>query len=270
MSFTRLWSSLLISCLSYSFVAAAPQISISLQSSFQNSPYLIELLESAAIENVTSYYPLVLDIANGRFHDCTTDQQLYEKFADILIADGHLQDSAVLSSWKLALALHEAVPRVAAHLQYYTSSRKEHSHLDSPVEAWKDGRLCEDLGCETTLATESIRSDFNHLDIDRWSHPETRGHSPTWTLYADLTSPSFGVEYKRWRQALNDAHHPYRLRYKPSSKDQPSKPLRINGRSAMVAIPGDASHTAGMALIACIAVAMLAARTWSSIGTSFE
>lgn len=77
--------------------------------------------ETAGDENVTSYFPLLDRIADGVFAVAKTEEELYEIFIKVLRDDGHM-DPPALSSYKLALSLHSAAPRIEAHYQYYDTS----------------------------------------------------------------------------------------------------------------------------------------------------
>lgn len=78
--------------------------------------------ETAAGENATAYFPLLDRIAEGAFLDSTTDKALYERFLDILHQDGHFATPESLSTFKLALSLRTAAPRIEAHYQYYDTA----------------------------------------------------------------------------------------------------------------------------------------------------
>lgn len=111
--------------------------------------------ETAAEENVTSYFPLLDTIASGRFKDATTDDQLYNQFLTVLQEDGHLADDVALSSFKFALSIHSAAPRIEAQYQFYRSSvaplgDEEHEI----VSMWKTGGLkCLDFECQEVRDT---------------------------------------------------------------------------------------------------------------------
>ncbi|KAF7550089.1 hypothetical protein G7Z17_g5943 [Cylindrodendrum hubeiense] len=47
--------------------AAAPSVNVGMNAAFPRAPYLLELLETAAGENATSYFPLLDKIASGHF-----------------------------------------------------------------------------------------------------------------------------------------------------------------------------------------------------------
>lgn len=122
-------------------VFAGAAVNVGLQASFNSPPYLLELLlvtikrlqnsrreglmesrETASEENSTAYFPLLDRIAEGRFLECGTDQELFETFLQVVQDDGHITDPEALSSFEFALSIHSAVPRVEAHYQYYQTS----------------------------------------------------------------------------------------------------------------------------------------------------
>lgn len=122
-------------------IFAGAAVNVELQASFNSPPYLLELLlvtikhlqnsrreglietrETASEENSTAYFPLLDRIAEGRFLECGTDQELFETFLQVVQDDGHITDPEALSSFEFALSIHSAVPRVEAHYQYYETS----------------------------------------------------------------------------------------------------------------------------------------------------
>ncbi len=78
--------------------------------------------ETAAEENSTSYFPLLDQIAEGRFAECSTDHELYTTFLQVVQDDGHITDPDAVSSLQFALSIHSAAPRIEAHYQYYDTS----------------------------------------------------------------------------------------------------------------------------------------------------
>ena len=78
--------------------------------------------ETAAAENRTAYFPLLDRIADGYFLQTTTEKDLYEKFLELLEHDGHISDAETLASFRFALSLRSAVPRIEAHYQFYNTS----------------------------------------------------------------------------------------------------------------------------------------------------
>lgn len=78
--------------------------------------------ETAAEENSTAYFPLLDRIAQGTFEGASSEKELYHQFLRVLRDDGHLADAESLDSFKLALSIRSAAPRIQAHYQYYNSS----------------------------------------------------------------------------------------------------------------------------------------------------
>ena len=94
--------------------------------------------ETAAEENSTSYFPLLDRIAEGRFLDCSSDQELYETFLQVIQDDGHITNPEILSSFQFALSIHSAAPRIEAHYQYYDTSVEPHLMVaqDAACPVW--------------------------------------------------------------------------------------------------------------------------------------
>lgn len=119
-------------------VCGSPSVNVALQASFDSAPYLLELLETAAEENSTSYFPLLDRIAEGTFDDATTEKQLYDRFLQVVYDDGHLSTPELLSSFKLSLAIRSAAPRITAHYHFYNAS-VQHSLMaaqDAACPVW--------------------------------------------------------------------------------------------------------------------------------------
>lgn len=106
--------------------------------------------EAAAAENATSYFPLLDRIAGGYFADASTDKALYEKFLEVLQQDGHMPSAEALSTFKLALSMRTAAPRIEAHYQYYDTAVAP--TLGEPKEGCADWVLLEDRQyCSSSL-----------------------------------------------------------------------------------------------------------------------
>ena len=114
--------------------------------------------ETAALENATSYFPILDKIAEGYFADFSTERDLYNAFVRLLQDDGHLSSADALSSFQLALSVHAAAPRIEAHYQYYTTSVESSLMVaqDAACPAWVhfDGKQY----CSPTL--ERAQQDF--------------------------------------------------------------------------------------------------------------
>ncbi|KAI5285495.1 hypothetical protein KEM55_000637, partial [Ascosphaera atra] len=90
-------------------------VNVALTAPFNPGPYVLELLEAAAHENETSYFPLLDRIAEGAFAEAETEKELYTQFKQVLQDDGHLTEGAALSLFDLSTALRATAPRIEAH-----------------------------------------------------------------------------------------------------------------------------------------------------------
>lgn len=169
------------------------------------------------------------------------DQLLYAQFLGVLKRDGHITDPAVLSSWKLALAVHEAAPRIEAQYQYWRNEvqTSQSQEQDSPsVQVWrKGGELCTNTKCEDTVrAGEHGKEDHTTktLQFDR-VHGEVVAQSKLWTLYVDPTAADFATEFRSWRELHAASNTPFRIRWKPPHLAE-QRPLVVNGYGIELAL----------------------------------
>lgn len=96
----------------------------------------MQISETAAEENSTSYFPLLDRVAEGYFDRARTEHELYTSFLQLLQDDGHLRNAEDLSSFQFALSVHSAAPRIEAHYQYYSTS------IEPSLDA-EEGTDCE-------------------------------------------------------------------------------------------------------------------------------
>ena len=191
--------------------------------------------ETAAEENSTCYFPLLDRIAEGYFADYTKDSELYTAFLQLLKQDGHITQEDGLSSFKLALSIHSAAPRIEAHYQYYATT-VENSLMKAqdaacPVWVHFDGKQY----CSPTLerAQQDVKGlvDIEVLPFDRVS--SLHHDLPTSTLYADINSPLFAHFHQTIRETATTGRSQYRLRYRPSVGE---KPLAVSGYGVELAL----------------------------------
>ncbi|KAI0205990.1 UDP-glucose:glycoprotein glucosyltransferase [Astrocystis sublimbata] len=201
-------------CLGPSYVTAGPSVRVDMKAAFSAPPYLIELLETAAGENSTSYFPLLDRISDGSFVESTTDNALYDKFLEILKQDGHINTPEALSTFKLALSMRTAAPRIAAHYQYYdTAVRPSLGGAGDDCEEWvflKKKRYCS-ASFASPDGKISEDSQVGELPFDR-----TLGTGAEAVLYADITRPEFGSFHKVLARMARNGEISYRLRYRTS------------------------------------------------------
>ncbi|KIW75177.1 hypothetical protein Z517_11949 [Fonsecaea pedrosoi CBS 271.37] len=228
------WTCSLLALLSWDSLItptrATSSVNVALQTSFSAGPYLVELLETAALENSSSYFPLLDRIADGTFTDLQTEQELYTKFLDVVQNDGHLSTPESVSSFKFALALHAAAPRVEAHFQYYNTSVQPHlmaaQDAVCPVWVYLDGQQFCSPTLDRAQQMVSIPDTVNDLPFDRVLGASSDG--PSSILYADITHPLFGQFHSVVSQTAREGKSTYRVRYRPSTMVS-SRPIYVTG-----------------------------------------
>ncbi|OJK03201.1 hypothetical protein ASPACDRAFT_23432 [Aspergillus aculeatus ATCC 16872] len=232
----RVSSVIVASALSCLVHATTPSVNVALQASFDSAPYLIELLETAAEENSTSYFPILDRIAEGAFDDAVSDKELYDRFLEVIHTDGHLRTPEALSSFKLSLSIRSASPRIAAHYQYYNAS-VQHSLAAAqdavcPVWVHAEGKQY----CSSTLerAQQGVMgpSDPPELPFDRVLGDASL---PPAILYADLASPMFKDFHQSLTALARDGQFSYRVRYRPP-QHWSSRPLFVSGYGVELAL----------------------------------
>ncbi|KAI9740820.1 MAG: hypothetical protein M1818_004425 [Claussenomyces sp. TS43310] len=224
---------LILSCLHAIHATASPSINVALKTSFSSAPYLLELLETAADENATSYFPLLDRIADGYFASCTTDEDLYEKFVQVLKDNGHMADPQTLSSFQLALSLHSAAPRIEAHYQYYHTVAESSVDVEMRQDTTGEHVNWVLLGnvqywtpsLDTPQSPAVSTSQHEELPFDRILGNTS---APASILYADILSPNFGQFHKTLVDTAREGKTSYRVRHR-TSLFAASSPLLIGG-----------------------------------------
>ncbi|RMD39831.1 hypothetical protein DV735_g5294, partial [Chaetothyriales sp. CBS 134920] len=228
----------LLACMLLSGSAqAASSVNVALKASFNSAPLLVELLETAAAENGSSYFPLLDRIADGAFAESSTDKELYDQFVGLLRDEGHLQSPEALSSFKLAFSLHASAPRVQAHFQYYNRTISPHlpAAQDAACPVWVqlDGHQYCSPALERAQQSLSLDEAEEVLPFDRVLGPEP-GEAPSTILYADIANPLFPDFHKAVSAAARAGESSYRLRYRRSAGEH--KPLYLSGYGAELSL----------------------------------
>ncbi|TVY85525.1 UDP-glucose:glycoprotein glucosyltransferase [Lachnellula suecica] len=217
--------------------SASPSINVGLKASFSSAPYLLELLETAADENATSYYPLLDRIADGHFSKATTDKQLYEQFIELLKEDGHMPDPETLSSYQFALSMRSSAPRIEAHYQYYHTaaepSLQAEQDTSCPVWVLFNGKQYCSPALDAPHGDISGDSQIQELQFDRILGNPT---APPSILYADITSPDFGKFHKTLVKTAREGKTSYRVRHRKALSAIDSKPLLVPGYGVELAL----------------------------------
>ncbi|KAL8659141.1 MAG: hypothetical protein Q9226_000605 [Calogaya cf. arnoldii] len=217
----------------------APVVNVALQASFSSPPYLLELLETAAEENATAYFPILDRIAAGHFLDCTTDQELHKTFLQTVQDDGHITTSEALSSLEFALSIHSAAPRIEAHYQYYSTSIEPSLMVaqDAACPVWVhfDGKqYCSPALDRAQQDMENLKSS-GLLPFDRVLGDATGQAGHPSILYADVASPLFGQFHQTVSNTARNGQTSYRVRYRPASSST-TRPLAMKGYGVELAL----------------------------------
>ncbi|KAK0757581.1 hypothetical protein N5P37_009595 [Trichoderma harzianum] len=187
-----------------------PSVNVGMNAAFPAGPYLLELLETAAAENSSAYFPLLDRIAAGSFATASTDAALYSEVLNDLQQEGSISSSEALSTFKLALSLRSAAPRIEAHYQHYTTAVAP-AVDDSECVNWvllEGNQYCTpELDKVNRDGLLSLQA--KHLPFDR-----TLGTGKEAILYADPTSSTFGEFHKALSKAAREGSLSYRIRYR--------------------------------------------------------
>ena len=194
--------------------------------------------ETAASENSSCYFPLLDRIAFGTFADSISPEAVYKRFVEVLVEDGHLNTPEALSSFKFALAIHEAAPRIEAHYQYYNSTVKPlmMAAQDAACPVWV--HFDSQQYCSPTMERPQQPVEFAGTD-DTLPFDRTLGHSddlPASIIYADITSPMFAEFHQTISKTAKDGQTSYRVRYRPSIEETIPTPLFLNGYGVELAL----------------------------------
>lgn len=174
--------------------------------------------ETAAQENATSYIPILDRIADGYFAGAATDHDLYERFLVLLTEDSHIASGEALSTFKLALSLRSAAPRIEAHFQFYNTA------VEGSVAADQTGCgqwiLYEGAQyCSPSLSKENGKIASHETQERELPFDIKQGHGPDAVLYADITSPEFGPFHKLLTEKSRAGELTYRLRHVRSAAE---------------------------------------------------
>ncbi|CAK7268420.1 killer toxin resistant protein [Sporothrix epigloea] len=226
-----------------SVAVAGPSIDVEMIAAFPSPPYLTELLETAAQENTTSYFPILDRIAEGYFADASSDRDLYERFLLLLEQGDYISSQEALSTFRLALSLRSAAPRVEAHFQYYKTavngSRFGYGdQAETECDQWilyEGKRYCSPSLNDRHAIVADHQSQLRELPFDT-----KLGLGPDAILYADITSPNFGFFHKFLAKKAQAGEITYRLRHVRSAANRARgdelERLPVNGYGVELAL----------------------------------
>ncbi|KAI6106945.1 glycosyltransferase family 24 protein [Pisolithus croceorrhizus] len=176
---------------------ASPPVTVTLQSSFRATDPLIEALETVAMEDGTSLFPL-LSAFPLQDHP-STPRDAHTSVVDLASA---LMDASALASVRARLALHAASPRLAASAEHYDLRLSDISDNDrlfsTECASWVDwyGRVVCDADGLLQLVNEGVCNGMPRPARFPFDHVHSVQHlldEPQYTAihYADPTAPSF-------------------------------------------------------------------------------
>ncbi|KAI9801675.1 MAG: hypothetical protein M1833_002357 [Piccolia ochrophora] len=210
-------------------------VNVALKASFPKPPFLIELLESAAEENATSYFPILDRIAEGHFARPVTDEELYKQFLQLLEDDGHLSSPESLASFELAVSIHSAAPRIQAQYQFYETAGLSSLSPDRSEECLIWVHFEGKQYCSPTLDEPKgivAQASLSVRQFDKVLGPDHA--APPSVLYADLNDPEFGHFHKVLSKTARLGKTTYRVRYKQGGAE--AKPLFVQGYGTELAL----------------------------------
>ncbi|KAG8424224.1 killer toxin resistant protein, variant 2 [Metarhizium acridum] len=212
-------------------VSAASAVKVGMNAAFDAAPYLLELVETAAGENSSSYFPLLDRIANGYFLKASSESELYSRFLNIVHEDGHITRPDALSTFNLALSLRSAAPRIEAHYQHYATAMEPLKELqDCDIWVLLDDRQYCTPDFDAEAKNELVSAVVKPLPFDR-----ILGIGRDAILYADPTSDGFAEYHQSLSKAARTMNLRYRLRYR-RSKSHISRPLPVSGYGVELAL----------------------------------
>ncbi|KAI0042052.1 glycosyltransferase family 24 protein [Auriscalpium vulgare] len=190
--------------------AASPPVRVSLRSSWAAPPYLLELIETLALDDPGAFFPLLDDLTDPKnLPGAWTPEMLREEAFHSATAKQYLSNPGSHQIQHLELGLHSTTPKIEAFYQYYrdTAEVRAAARDAESCGSWVDWygelvcdpqRLEEVVNGEAPDAIEESTSNspsaphvlpFDHV----YPHPESISLAPNRTaiLYADITSPNF-------------------------------------------------------------------------------
>ncbi|KAF9915274.1 hypothetical protein BX616_006541, partial [Lobosporangium transversale] len=226
----------------------SPPIQVSIHTPWAAPPLLLEILEAVAVENRTSYYPLMRQLTSPDFlKTVSSPQDLYGKSLEIIQSQGHLHRQAI-SSLKWSLAMHTTAPWIEAHYHLYNSTivpdRASKGGFDPNCNVWVDWydhQVCTASELEAIVAkgldqySKKASSKPTTMDLD---HVQSSRNDPSLftILYADVYDGEF-TKFRKYLDTLAIEHGlQYSIRYRPSVTNASERPLSLAGYGVELAL----------------------------------
>ncbi|KAF9438604.1 hypothetical protein BGZ76_006503 [Entomortierella beljakovae] len=229
-------------------VTPSPPIQVSIRTSWAAPPLLLEILEAVAVENKSSYYPLMRQLTDVDFLGSISSQKdLYDKSLEVIQSQGYISSQA-LSTLKWSLAMHTSAPWIEAHYHLYNSTIVPDRTLKTGFNTecgvwvdWYDSQICDVSELEALVAkgidqyakksnTKPTTMDLDHVQSSR-SDPGLFT-----ILYADLYDPKF-PEFRQYLDTLSKDHSlQYSIRYRPPVNPTSYSTLSLSGYGVELAL----------------------------------
>ncbi|KAJ4470665.1 glycosyltransferase family 24 protein [Lentinula edodes] len=236
-------------CLSR-YAVASPPVKVSLRTSWPAPPFLVEIIETVALENSKAFFPFLDRVTDPDVVIITPNEApeaIYSSSLEVAKNMGLFSESGTLAFVEMSLALHAATPKIEAFYHHYTET-VEQSARRKECGSWVDWygsvvcdveSLAQLAGLDTIDSTENYSSNYTRPKILPFDHiyppPDSRLETPPRTaiLYASLASPNFRELHTYLMRLTSHAEHriEYILRHVPPENLDTSKRSYLSGYS---------------------------------------
>ncbi|THV04765.1 glycosyltransferase family 24 protein [Dendrothele bispora CBS 962.96] len=231
--------------------AASPPLKVSLRSSWPAPPFLVELIETVALENPNAFFPFVDRVTDPEallVSQNLAPEALHQSALQIAVSRGLLPEPGALASVEMNLGLHAATPKIEAFYHHYTQVIEDHAPDCGSWVMWYGMRICDvetlvQLAGTDTIDSSDKKADSEHIYIRPkilpfdhiYPPPERRSETPPRTaiLYASFDSPNFRSlhSYLLYLASQEVPHVEYVLRHIPPSTIDVSRKNHLSGYS---------------------------------------
>ncbi|KAJ3987860.1 glycosyltransferase family 24 protein [Lentinula detonsa] len=232
------------------YAAASPPVKVSLRTSWPAPIFLVEIIESVALEDSKTFFPFLDRVTDPEVVTITPDEApeaVYSSSLEVAKNMGLFSEPGALAFVESSLALHAATPKIEAFYYHYTEvvgASARHKECGSWVD-WYGTVVCdvESLaqvaGLDTIDSTDSHPSNYTRPKILPFDHiyptPDSRLETPPRSaiLYASLASPNFRELHTYLMRLANNAERriEYIVRHVPPENIDPSRRSYLSGYS---------------------------------------
>ncbi|KAJ1743857.1 killer toxin resistant protein [Coemansia sp. RSA 1086] len=227
---------------------STPPIRTQLLSGFPAPPLLLEIAESIAAHNQSSFFPFIERLAHEALRE-QSDGDVYMR-ATNWIKEDQLLSAPALSLLRLDMSAHVFAPAVVAQFQLYNETVvpeiQSVRDFDLSCMVWaqyKDKQLCSTEALQQLLDSETFygstyveeaRVEPQLLPFDHVYPAEDSDKLVV--LYADILAPEFADFHQYLKQLADSGNIQYVLRYGPRSAHSQQQPLSLVGYGVELAL----------------------------------